>query len=93
MANNLLTDPMQIDTAGVIVTKGKPVNIRYISVQFSADDEDILFSDADGNIIWQAKAGDVSVNSYNQDVCLNYKGSNGLTCTTIDGTTVALLYS
>ena len=93
MANNLLTNPMQIDTAGVIVTKGKPVVIRYISVQFSADDEDVLFSDADGNIIWQAKAGDVSANGYNQDVELCYTGNNGLTCTTIDGTTVALVYA
>ena len=93
MANNLLIDPMYIDTAGVIVTKGKPVNIRFISVQFSADDEDILLSDADGNVIWQAKAGDVSVNGYNQNVKLCYTGNNGLTCTTIDGTTVALIYS
>ena len=93
MANNFLTDPMQVDTAAVIVAKGIPFYLRYISVQFSADDEDILLSDADGNIIWQAKAGDVSADGYNQDVSLCYSGNNGLTCTTIDGTTVALLYS
>ena len=93
MANNILTDPMQIDTAGVIVAKGQPFYLRYISVQFSADDEDILLSDADGNIIWQGKAGDVSVDGYNSNVHLDYSSNNGLTCTTIDGSTVALLYS
>ena len=93
MANILITDPMQIDTAGVIVAKGIPFYIRFVSVQFSADDEDVLLSDADGNIIWQAKAGDVSADGYNQDVDLCYSSNNGLTCTTIDGTTVALIYS
>jgi len=93
MANVLTTNPIQIDTAGVIYTKGQPYSIKCLSFQASADDEDVLLSDADANIIWQGKAGDVSADGYNIDVTLDYHGNNGLTCTTIDGTAVLLIFA
>jgi len=93
MANVLTTDPIQIDTAGVIYAKGIPYTIKRVSFQASADDEDVLLSDADGNIIWQAKIGDVSADGYNYSEGLCYAGNNGLTCTTIDGTSVLLIYA
>ena len=93
MANILTTNPMQIDTAGVIYTKGTPYTIKRVSYQAGADDEDCRLADADDNTIWQGKVGDVSEMGYNYSELLNYTGSNGLTCSVIDGSGVLLIYA
>lgn len=93
MANVLTTDPIQIDTAGVIYAKNKPYTIKHVSFQATTDEDDVLLSDADGNVIWQAKAGDISNVGSNYNEHLEYSGSNGLTCTTIDGTSVLLIFA
>ena len=85
MANILTTNPLQIDTAGVIYAKGTPYSIKSVSYQAAADDQDVLLSDESGNVIWKAKVGDVSEDGYNWAEKLDYTANEGLTCTTIDG--------
>jgi len=85
MANKLTTNPIQLDTAGTVFAKNIPYVIKKVSYQAAADDNDVLLSDGDGNIIWEGKAGDVSVTGYNIQADLSYVGKNGLVLTTIDG--------
>ena len=93
MANELNTNPMVIDTAGVIYANHLPYTIKRVSFQASSDDNDVRLADTAGNTIWQAKAGDVSVNGYNYSEKLDYAGNSGLNCTVIDDTAVLLIYS
>ena len=92
MANVLTTNPIQIDTAGTIFAKGKPYTINRVSYQAAADDEDVQLTDTLGNIVWQAKAGDVSVDGYNYGEILDYTSNEGLICSVIDGTGVLLIF-
>ena len=85
MANILTTNPMQIDTAGVILTKGKYFHINTLSWMPAADVDDLVISDADGNIIYQTKAGDISDQGYVYEFALDLQNNNGITVTTIDG--------
>jgi len=93
MANNTKTNPMQIDSTGVLFAKGQPVAFNYILFTASADDDDVLLSDADGNKIWVNKAGDVSADGYTYESGITFVGNNGLTVTTLDGTSTLLIYA
>ena len=93
MANNTKTNPMQLDTAGVIFAKGQPFSFSSLLFNASADDEDVLLSDADGNVIWVSKAGDISADGACYESYLPYMGNNGLTLTTIDGTSKLYIYA
>jgi hypothetical protein len=52
MANSVTTNPITIDTAGVI--NAGALTIRAIHVSFTAAAQTVLLSDADGNIVYRA---------------------------------------
>ena len=52
MANSVTTNPITIDTAGVISTGA--LTIRAIHVSFTAAAQTVLLSDANGNIVFKA---------------------------------------
>ncbi len=91
MANSTTTNPLVLDTAGAVSTA--PVTIKAIRVQYSADEDDVVLSDKGGNVVFTGKAGDVSVNGYNDELVV--PGGikiDGLTVTTIDGTSKVYVY-
>ena len=91
MANSVTTNPLVLDTAGAVLTT--PVQIKAIRVQFSADEDDVVLSDKGGNVVFTAKGGDVSVNGYNDSLTLpGGLKTEGLTVTTIDGTSKVYVY-
>jgi hypothetical protein len=92
MANSVKTNPIYVDTAGVLFTG--PGTIKAIYVTWISNDDDFLLSDAAGNIIFQAKASSAIATAGNSSQ-LTVPGGikvNGLTCTTIDGTSEAIIY-
>ena len=91
MANATKTNPIYVDTAGVLFTG--PGTIKAIYVTWTTNADDLLLSDAAGNIVFQAKAGTIATagNSTQLTVPGGIK-CNGLTCTTIDGTSECLIY-
>jgi len=91
MANSVTTNPLILDTAGAILTT--PTHIKAIRVQFSADEDDVVLSDKGGKVVFSAKGGDVSVNGYNDSITIpGGIKCDGLTVTTIDGTSKAYVY-
>ena len=88
MANSLLANPYYGDTAGVLTTE--QVRIRAIywgsdetATDDIAADDDVLFSDANGNRIWGKRAefaGDGDYVPFPDGLMVN-----GITVTTIDG--------
>jgi len=91
MANSTTTNPLVLDTAGAVTSA--PITIKSIMVQFAADEDDVVLSDKHGNVVFSAKAGDVSVNGYNQTLTVP-GGINlpGLTATTIDAGSKVYVY-
>lgn len=90
MANSVTTNPITIDTAGVISTE--PVTIKAIQVRFTAATNVVLLSDADGALVYESVATAEKLTD-----CLTVPGgiklTKGLTATTIDGaSTVVYLY-
>jgi hypothetical protein len=52
MANSVTTNPMVLDSAGVISVN--PVTIKAIQVAFAADADVVLLSDGSGNAVYGA---------------------------------------
>jgi hypothetical protein len=82
MANSVTTNPLVLDSTGVVLTG--PVSIKAV-VFTAANGEGLLLSDANGNAILglEASTGDLSPS-------VTIPGSiknDGLTVTTIDGGT------
>jgi hypothetical protein len=91
MANSAIINPYALDTAGAVVTY--PVSIKAIRVQFSADGDDVVLSDKNGNVIFIAKAGTVATVGYNDGIVFaKALKVDGLTVTTIDGTSKVYVY-
>ena len=93
MANVTATNPMRVDTAGVLRTG--PVTIKAIFIQYVTNGDDVLLSDADGNVVFKSKGGPAIETTQPNNTSLVVPGGNkvnGLTCTTIDGTTEATIY-
>ena len=93
MANVVATNPIYVDTAGVLRTG--PVTIKAIFVQYVSNGDDLVLDDADGNIVFKSKAGPAAETTQPDTLCFSVPDGikvNGLTCDTIDGTTHALIY-
>jgi len=91
MANSVATNPLVLDTAGVALTG--PVTIKAIRVVYSADSDDVELSDASGNSVFLGKAGTILSAGLSDGIVI--PGGikvNGLTVTTIDGSTVVYVY-
>ena len=81
MANSVDTNPLVLDSTGVVIAGPKPVTIRAV-VFSAADGSTLLLSDADGNevLTLETDAGDLNPS-------LTVPGGikvQGLTVTTID---------
>ena len=92
MANSVDTNPIVLDTAGVVQDKG-PITIKAFRVVYGADGDDVLLSDAAGSPVFTGKAGAVATAGRGDN--LTVPGGikvEGLTATTIDAGTVVYLY-
>jgi len=88
MANSVTTNPMVLDTAGVISVN--PVTIKAIQVVFQAATNVVLLSDANGNAVY-GSIGTAEKLTDQLTVPGGIKCPN-LTLTTVDGTSVIYLY-
>jgi hypothetical protein len=92
MANSVGTNPIVLDSAGVVQDKG-PITIKAIRVVYGADADDVLLSDAAGNPVFVGKATTIATAGNTDGVTV--PGGikvEGLTATTIDSGTVVYLY-
>jgi len=91
MANSVTTNPLVLDTAGVVLTG--PVSIKAIRAVYGADADDVELSDAGGNSVFLGKATTIAT-AGNADGITVPGGIkiNGLTATTIDSGTVVYVY-
>ena len=91
MANSTKTNPLVLDTAGVVLTG--PVSIRAIRVIYGADDDDVSLSDSKGNSVFLGKA--THIESAGNSESLTIPGCikvDGLTATTIDSGSKVYVY-
>jgi hypothetical protein len=91
MANVLVTNPMVIDTAGLI-TKDK-ITVKAFSWIGTSDGDDLIINDgSDTNEIWSSKLGDVSVTGYETHIGFGREGIafQGLFVNTIDNGTLKI---
>ena len=88
MANSVDTNPIVLDTAGVVSTT--PVTIKAIQVVFSAAADEVLLSDASGNAVY----GSIGTAEKLTDQLTVPGGikAQSLSVTTVDGTSVIYLY-
>ena len=92
MANSVTTNPIVLDSAGVVQDKG-PITIKAFRVVYGVAGDDVLLSDAAGNPVFAGK-GPTALASKTDDN-LTVPGGikvEGLTATTIDAGTVVYLY-
>jgi len=90
MANSVVTNPITIDTAGVISTE--PVTIKAIQVRMTAATNTVLLSDADGAPVYSTVA---TAEQLTDGITVpgGIKLTKGLTATTVDGaSTIIYLY-
>jgi len=88
MANSVDTNPITLDTAGVV--SAQPVTIKAIQVVFSGAGDVVLLSDASGNIVYQS-IGTAEHLTDGLTVPGGIKAPS-LTATTISAGTVVILY-
>jgi len=90
MANQVTTNPLVLDTAGVVDTK--PIFIRAIRVLYSADSDDVELSDRNGNSIFLGKATSAGSGLTDNLAVPGGIRCDGLTVTTVDGTSKVYVY-
>lgn len=91
MANSVTTNPLVLDTAGAVLTS--PVKIKAIRVIYSADSDDVELSDQKGNSVFLGKAGTILTAGLTDGITVPGGIScDGLTVTTIDGSSVVYVY-
>lgn len=87
MANNLTNNPMVLDTTGVLIAAGVPVQISAIkAVGLTTAGHTAVVQDANGNPIWEEIAATTNYASVREDLSdlpISKRTYNGLKLATL----------